>query len=129
LRGYIDDGIWLRGYCPVCGGEPLMGKLEQETGKRFLGCCLCRTEWVFKRLECPFCANSNQEELRYFYDEGNPAYRVELCDGCKAYLKTVDRREKAREIPLFVENLATVDLDLVAKGEGFQRETTRLFGL
>lgn len=135
LRGHIDDSAWLRGYCPVCGGEPLMGKLEQETGKRLLGCHLCRTEWVFKRLECPFCGNSDQEELRFFYDQedaafaSKPVYRVEVCDRCQTYLKTVDTRERAKEVPLFVENLATIDLDLVAEREGFQRETTRLFGL
>ena len=125
----MDDSIWLRGRCPVCGREPLMGKLEQEAGKRLLGCHLCRTEWVYKRLECPFCGNSDQEKLRFFYDEANPVYRVEVCDRCKTYLKTVDTRERAKKVILFIENLATVDLDLVAKREGFRRETTRLFGL
>lgn len=135
LRKHIDDLAWFRGYCPICGGEPLMGKLAKETGKRLLKCHLCRTEWVFKRLECPFCGNSDQEKLRFFYDQeeatlaSKPVYRIEVCDRCKTYLKTVDTRETERDIPLLVENLATLDLDLVAKREGFWRETTRLFGV
>ena len=129
FREHIGNSARLGGCCPICGGEPLMGRLERESGKRVLGCYLCRTEWVFRRLECPFCGSSDQEKLRFFYDQENPRYRVEVCDRCKTYLKTVDARERTKEIPLLVENLATLDLDLVAEQEGFRRETTRLFGL
>jgi formate dehydrogenase maturation protein FdhE len=41
----------------------------------------------------------------------------------------VDARETEKEICLFVENIATLHLDLVAKNEGFVRDTNRLFGL
>jgi len=129
VRDRVDDSVWDKGSCPVCGGEPLMGKLLEETGKRLLACHLCRTEWGFKRLECPFCGNSDQKKLRYFYDEKDRAHRVEVCDDCRTYLKTVDTRETGKDVILFVDNLATIHLDLVAKREGFQRETNRLFGL
>lgn len=127
VREHIDDSVWLRGYCPVCGGEPLMGKLEQEVGKRLLQCHLCRTEWGFKRLECPFCGNSDQEKLRFFYDQEDSIHRVEVCDLCKAYLKTVDARKTEKAPTLFVEDLATLHLDIVAKREGFKREGNRPF--
>ena len=105
-----------------------MGRLEKETGKRLLQCHLCRTEWAFKRLECPFCGNSNQEKLRFFCDQEDPAYRVEVCDLCKTYLKTVDAREVDKEVSLFVEDLATLHLDLVAEREGFRRGADRRSG-
>jgi FdhE protein len=125
----IDVSVWDQGHCPVCGAEPIMGKLEKETGKRVLQCHQCRTEWPFKRLTCPFCGNNEQGKQRYFLDKDDKSCRVEVCDECKAYIKAVDARETEKEICLFVENIATLHLDLVAKNEGFVRDTNRLFGL
>ena len=124
----LDDSTPFGGHCPICGGEPLMGKLEMETGRKVLQCHLCRSEWAFRRLQCPFCGNSDQEKLRFFFDEADPVRRVEVCDVCKGYLKAVDARKAKREVTLFVENLATLHLDFIAEREGFRRETNRLFG-
>lgn len=129
LREYIDSNTWLKGSCPVCGGEPLMGRLDEETGKRHLQCYLCRTNWEFARLECPFCGNKDQKKLHYFFDEDNKHHRVELCDQCKGYLKVIDIREVGDRFSLVVENLATLPLDVVARHEGYARDTNRLFGL
>lgn len=129
LRVYVDSNIWLKGICPICGGEPLMGRLEEVSGKRYLQCYLCRTNWEFARLECPFCNNNDQEKLRYFFDEDNKHHRVELCDQCKSYLKVIDTREVGDRFSIVVENLATLALDIVAKREGFTRDTNKLFGL
>ncbi|MBN1673772.1 MAG: formate dehydrogenase accessory protein FdhE [Kiritimatiellae bacterium] len=124
----LDTTDWEEGRCPVCGAEPVMGRLEKETGKRVLQCHLCRAEWRFKRLQCPFCDNLDQKTLRYFSAPEDAAHRVEVCDRCQGYIKTVDARETTREWPLFVENIATLHLDLIAKEEGFHRNTNRLFG-
>lgn len=129
LREYIDSNVWLKGSCPVCGGEPLMGRLEEETGKRHLQCYLCRTNWEFARLECPFCDNNDQKKLRYFFDEDNQHQRVDFCDECKNYLKVIDTRKAGTNISVIAENLATLPLDIVAKREGFTRDTNKLFGL
>ena len=129
LREYIDSNIWLKGSCPVCGGEPLMGRLEEETGKRHLQCYLCRTNWEFARLECPFCDNNDQKKLHYFFDEDNQHQRVDFCDECKNYLKVIDTRKAGTNISVIAENLATLPLDIVAKREGFTRDTNKLFGL
>ena len=120
LNGQIDLGSWLRGYCPVCGGEPLMARLEKETGKKWLFCSVCRSEWLFRRLECPFCGNNNQESLRYFYLEDEEAHRVDVCDKCRRYTKTVDARKTESIRSLFVEDLATLPLDMIAEKEGFE---------
>ncbi len=71
LMDEVDDKTWLKGYCPICGATPLMGWLAEETGKRHLQCRLCRTNWSFSRIECPFCGNDNQDEMRFFYDEAD----------------------------------------------------------
>lgn len=119
LRGCLDPASWTAGCCPVCGAEPRMARLEDETGKRFLQCGLCRTEWPFARIACPFCGTEDQAELRFFSEEGDEAHRVEVCDSCKRYLKTVDARKAGGEVSLPVEDLVTVHLDLVAQREGF----------
>jgi len=129
LEEAVDEEKWLKGYCPVCGGEPLICKLDQEVGRRIMHCSRCRTEWRATRLECPFCGTDDQKQLRFFSDDQEPGYRVDVCDKCKAYLKTVDVRKLEKDVILPVENLATIHLDLVAKSEGFRRDTNRLFGL
>ncbi len=123
LKDSIEDDKWQKSTCPVCGGEPLMGRLHKETGKRELQCQLCRTVWSFKRMECPFCGCDEQKMLRYFYDEDETTYRVEVCDDCKRYLKTVDLRTKNEETGLIAEDLATLHLDVAAEREGYRKGT------
>lgn len=121
LRENFADSSWLKGRCPICGGEALMAKLTKETGSRVLHCHLCATEWQFKRVECPFCGNDDQSTLRFFRDDRNPVYRVDVCERCKGYLKAMDERETDEPACLFVEHLVTVHLDIVAEREGYQR--------
>ncbi len=119
LREFIDLTGWLKGTCPLCAKEPLIARLAEETGKRWLFCSLCHTEWLFKRLPCVFCGNDDQKSLRYFFVEDDQGCRVDVCDKCKRYIKTVDARKSHKRQNLFVENLATLALDIVAKKEGF----------
>jgi len=120
LRELVDSRKWLRGCCPVCGREPLIVRLEEETGRRWLFCSLCHTEWLFRRLVCPFCENEDQELQRYFFVENDEEHRIDVCDKCKRYIKTIDTRKGGNVMSLFVENLATLELDIVAEKEGFE---------
>ena len=43
-----------------------------------------------------------------------------MCDKCKGYIKTIDIRKLGNKVNLFVENLATLELDIVAGKEGFK---------
>jgi FdhE protein len=129
LKDLVDVPGWLKGRCPLCGGQPLMAELEEEAGKRLLQCHLCRTEWSFTRLECPFCGNRDHETLRFFYDPEDLLHRVDVCDECKAYLKTVDSRKTNDEVILLVEDLTTVHLDVIAAREGFRREGSGVWGV
>lgn len=121
FRDKIDETQWYRGFCPICGALPLMGKLRQEDGKRILICSLCRTEWTFPRLQCPFCHNADQKHLRYFYIEEEPTYRVNICEVCKGYIKTVDEKILGREAVLLVEDIVTFQLDILAEEEGYTK--------
>lgn len=127
LGEFVDTSNWLRGNCPVCGKEPLVVRLEEETGRRWLFCSLCHSEWLFKRLVCPFCENNDQESLRYFFVENEQAHRIDVCEKCKRYIKTIDCRKIDSGVNLFVENLSTLVLDIVADKEGYRGSDIFLF--
>lgn len=129
LRDKVDEDLWDKGYCPICGSQPLMGELRGEEGKRIWSCSFCGNQWRGKRLMCPFCENIDHRTLRYFYTEKERAYRIDICDKCKRYIKTVDSRHLPDEIFLPVEDLATLHLDILAAEKGFKRETFNFLGI
>lgn len=111
---------WQEGYCPVCGSRAGMGELAGEDGRRYLSCCTCFFKWPYKRLQCPYCKNDDPEHLSYFTVDEGPT-RVDVCTRCSRFLKTRDSRKGHADVPLEVEDLATIHLDLVAGKEGFER--------
>lgn len=115
----LQGDPWPHAYCPVCGSPPDMACLDEE-GKRRLHCSLCSAEWRYARIGCPFCGNEDQERLGYLAVEGEEGFRVDLCDACRRYLKTVDRRVLEFSAPLDLEHLATLHLDLVAVDRGYR---------
>jgi FdhE protein len=126
LKNYVDQEHWWRGYCPICGSEPAMAELKNEggvEGARFLVCSICSYEWRFNRLKCPFCENDDHEKLRYFYAEKEGrAYRVDVCEKCKRYIKTIDTRELGEEVIPPIEDIGTLHLDIIAQKEGYTKE-------
>ena len=122
LSNYVDQERWWKGYCPICGSEPFMAELKEE-GARFLVCSACGYEWRFNRLKCPFCENDNHEKLRYFYAEKEgKAYRIDVCDSCKKYIKTIDTNELGEEVIPIIEDAGTLFLDVLAQNEGYTKE-------
>ncbi len=115
----IAKAGWAEGYCPICGKEPKIGEIREEEGRRFLFCTQCGFEWRFMRIKCPFCGNEEQQTLAYFSIEGEERYRVDVCNECKRYIKTVDFRETEEEANLDVEDIATLHLDMLANEEGY----------
>ncbi len=129
LKDMVDEDLWEKGYCPICGSQPLMGELRGEEGRRIWTCSFCGHQWRGKRVMCPFCENTDHGSLRYFYTEKEKAYRIDICDKCKRYVKTVDSRELAEEIFLPVEDIGTLHLDILAANKGFKRETFNFLGI
>jgi len=116
------DGLesWTEGFCPVCGSRAGMAELAGEEGKRYLCCSACNFRWPFKRLQCPYCGNEETEKLSYFI-AGDGTTRVDTCKACSRYIKTRDSRKGNANVPLDVEDLLTIHLDLLAAKEGFER--------
>ena len=71
FREAVRDIGWQREICPVCGARPPIARLPDTNSPRVLFCTLCRTEWPFPRLQCPFCSNTDQSALRYFTVDGD----------------------------------------------------------
>jgi FdhE protein len=120
LRNELKNETWLKGYCPMCGSLPSLSLLREEVGKRYLLCSYCGYEWQIDRVICPFCNNHEQDSLHYFYGEGEESYRIDLCDRCHQYIKTLDLR-KMEAPDCLLEDLATLHLDLLASQKGYQR--------
>ena len=115
----LNTREWSGGSCPVCGGSPDLAALDAASGERYLLCSRCDHEWRYRRLGCPFCGNGDAATLGYF-PAGSGEYRVTVCEHCRRYLKTLDRRELWEGKPLALERILTVGLDVAAAARGYR---------
>jgi FdhE protein len=118
LASWVDDSAWYRGRCPICGGEPDVAALERGSGRRRLLCSRCDSEWTFRRVGCPFCDNDDPHQLAY-YPSDDQVYRLNVCEQCRRYLKTIDLRQVAGERLLPAERVLTVAMDVAALEAGY----------
>jgi FdhE protein len=116
--------------CPFCGSRPLVAILrpEGEGGKRSLLCSLCFTEWEFRRLFCPNCGEEDKDKLPVYTAQEFPHIRVEACDSCRVYIKSVDLTRNGLAVPE-VDELASIALDLWAAENRYTKLQTNLFAL
>ena len=121
----LAQETWLKGNCPVCGSLPYLALLGQEIGKRSLLCSFCGYQWRIERFFCPFCNNREQESLHYFYAENEESYRIDTCEKCHQYIKTIDLRKTEVPDPS-LEDLATLHLDMLASQKGYGRPVPTL---
>ena len=120
--GYETENFagWQASTCPICGSRAGMAELRGEEGRRMLSCSACSFSWPFRRLACAYCSCDDPEKLSYF-TAGEGATRVDTCKACSRYIKTRDSRKGDNDVPLEVEDLLTLHLDLLASREGFER--------
>lgn len=118
LSQLVVQEKWRRGYCPICGGKPDFALLDREQGARWLLCWRCDAQWLFQRLQCPFCGTRDQDTLAYFPD-ADGVHRIYVCEQCHSYLKAIDARRTDSEVLLSVERALTVELDIQAQRVGY----------
>ncbi len=116
------------GTCPICGSLPLISSLNEKEGFRHATCSFCRHDYRIKRIACPVCGEEEQEKLTYFTVEEEPGFRVDVCDSCKTYIKTIDFRELDRIAIPVLDDLDSLALDYVAAGQGYKRATLSAWG-
>lgn len=115
--------------CPICDAKPQVAVLrpEGDGGKRFLVCSFCATEWEFRRVLCPVCGEEDHTKLPRYTAEGISVVRVEACESCHFYLKSVDLTVDGHAVPL-VDEVATAALDVWAMENGFHKIRRNLVG-
>ena len=123
LSGFVQQDKWKQNICPVCGGQADMAYLEEKEGARWLVCSRCDTEWLFKRLECPYCKNNDQSKLSYFMDDDS-IYRLYVCEECRKYIKAIDMIATEEKILFPVERILTISIDNQACEEGYEPGTS-----
>ncbi len=116
--------------CPFCNARPVAGVLrgEGDGGKRWLLCSLCSTEWQYRRVLCPGCGEENKDKLPIYTAAEFPAARVDACDTCHTYIKSIDLTKDGHAIPM-VDEIATIPLNIWAEEHDYVKLETNLLGM
>ena len=120
--------------CPLCGGAPQVSVLQSpgdvsgEGGGRALVCATCLGTWPFRRVLCPSCGEEDERKLGYFQSPSFEHLRLDVCETCGHYIKTVDLTRIGIAVPI-VDEVAGAPLDLWARGRGFEKIELNLVGL
>ena len=128
LRLQLDG--YSHSLCPFCNRKPGLGVLRQQGdgGRRSLICGFCLTEWEFRRVICPGCGQQDHAKLPVYTAESLPHIRVECCDSCQTYIKSIDLTKNGLADPL-VDELASVPLNLWAQEHGYVKLHPNLLGM
>jgi formate dehydrogenase maturation protein FdhE len=115
--------------CPLCGARPITGvlRIEGDGAKKSLICMLCAHEWTFRRIYCPACGEEREPQMAFYSAPEIAHVRVDVCDTCHTYLKSIDLTKMGLAVPV-VDELATMPLDLWAREHGYVKLQTNLLG-
>ncbi len=116
--------------CPFCKRKPGLGVLRPlgDGGQRSLVCSFCLAEWEFRRIVCPGCGEEDHAKLPVYVAEEMKHVRVEACESCKTYIKTVNMTTQGRAEPI-VDEMAAVPLDVWAQSRGYAKLQANLMQL
>jgi FdhE protein len=116
--------------CPLCKRKAGGGVLRPlgDGGQRSLVCSFCLAEWEFRRIVCPGCGEENHAKLPVYTADELKHVRVEACDSCRIYIKTVDMTKNGLAEPV-VDEIASVPLDIWAQKQGYTKLQPNLMQL
>jgi len=110
--------------CPFCGGAPQLSILDPERRHQ---CGVCLTIWPGQRVRCVNCGEADERKLGYFRADEFPHVRIDTCDACAVYVKTIDIASDGTAIPL-VDEVAAASLDAWARERGYRKTQLNLLG-
>jgi len=116
------------GHCPLCGSLPFISLLRDKEGARFGVCSFCGFEHRVRRIACAYCDEDDQGKLKLFRVAEYPGVRVDVCETCNMYIKTLDYRELDQKLLPALDDMATVALDVLAQQQGYKRPTLSAWG-
>ena len=118
--------------CPMCRSRPQVGVLKpsssSDAGGRHLVCALCLSWWPVGRLVCVACGETDERRLGYYRAEAYPHIRVDSCDACRFYIKTIDLGRLGAADPI-TDDIASAPLDMWARDHGYRKIELNLVGL
>jgi formate dehydrogenase maturation protein FdhE len=125
----VPAQITTHSICPICHSVPLLGvlRIEGDGGKRHLLCSFCLHEWEFRRIFCSTCGEEAENKLPVYVAEQFPHIRVEACETCHHYLRTIDLTKDGHAVPI-VDDLAALPLTLWANEHTYSRLHPNLLG-
>lgn len=116
--------MWRRNHCPVCGSAADVCRIDPDN-LRYLHCPQCDTQWEHHRLTCVNCDTDDIKQVKILTVEEMEPWRVEVCDACGGYTKTLDQRHGGHlampRVDLYLEDARTLQLDVLAEQEGYRR--------
>jgi FdhE protein len=113
---------WPHGYCPICAAWPILSERRGLDRTRRLRCGRCGGDWEVQWLCCIYCGEREHERLgSLVLEDGGERLKVEICAGCRGYLKSVATLQGIPAFELLLQDLETVELDLVALDRGYRR--------
>jgi FdhE protein len=121
--GTLQGASWTEGYCPVCGGWPMLGELRGVELAQWLRCTACGSGWRTQRLRCAYCGNDDYRSLGSLAVEGEARFRIVVCERCRGYLKVGNAFDPPPPELLAIEDAASVYLDIAAIERGYSRPT------
>jgi len=132
-RGATLDRLHNPGHCPYCGGPPIISSRREipdaaEAAMRMLHCALCGLEWKFNRATCPSCLEEKPDKLPVYQSDAYPIVRIEACETCGRYVKSIDLSKDARPIAE-IDDVVSLSMDLWAVDEGLTRIEPGLAGV
>lgn len=115
--------------CPYCKAPVVSLLREAAHGSRRSHICgVCFTEAPAPRLGCGGCGEARIEMLPVFRADATEPARIDACDSCKTYVKTIDLTRDGAACPI-ADDLASVSLDLWAREQGYHRVRPNLLRL
>jgi len=113
---------WPHGYCPICASWPILAERRGLDRSRRLRCGRCGVEWEVEWLFCVYCSEREHEQLGSLVpDDTGETLKVETCASCRGYLKSIATLQAIPPFELFLRDLETVELDLIALERGYGR--------
>jgi FdhE protein len=120
------------GACPFCAIRPAVSVLrdDAEAGAtvRSLVCSVCFTERGAARILCPACGEDRPEKLPRLSAEEIPWIRIEACESCGRYLKSIELSREPQAEPI-ADELGSVVLDAAALDRGWEKIEPNLAGV
>lgn len=114
----------LEGYCPVCGTWPAFAEARGIERRRFFRCGRCGSEWHARPLRCPYCGIDDHHALVSLVPDGGGLNAViDGCRSCLCYVKTFTRLQGCAPDMVFLDDLASVHLDVAAIQHGYVRRS------